>query len=205
MALESSAPPPPLVLLHGLWDTPKLFDPLESLLRQRRPDLELFSPHLRHGLGQVPIRELAATLAECLTARFGPDTPVDVLGFSMGGVVGRTWLQEWQGHLRTRRFVSLGSPQQGTLTAQLVPHGLLAGIADLKVGSPLLRDLQRQGYLLAQLSCHSLYTPTDLTVVPGWRAVLPCGSRMALPVFSHRQLICDPRALDPLALLLLKP
>ena len=192
------------MLLHGLWDKPRLFDPLEAMLRSRCPKLELFIPHLPHGVGQVPIRTLAAELAERITARFGHDAELDLMGFSMGGVVARTWLQEWRGHQRTRRFVSLGSPQQGTLAAQSVPSALLPGIADMKVGSPLLRDLRRQGYLLAKLRCHSLYTPTDLTVVPGWRAVLPYGSRQALPVFSHRQLIRDPRALEPLAELLLR-
>ena len=204
-ALEPSCRPlTPLVLVHGLWDTPKLFDRLEAMLRQRRPAMELFSPPLPHGLGQVPLRELAAQLAERITTRFGPDTSLDLLGFSMGGVVGRIWLQEWQGYHRTRRFISLGSPQQGTLTAQTVPQALFPGIADMKVGSSLLRDLRRQDQLLATLSCHSFYTPTDLTVVPGWRAVLPYGTHQALPVFSHRQLIRDPRALEPLVAFLLQ-
>jgi triacylglycerol lipase len=195
----------PLVLVHGLWDTPKLFDRLEALWRQRRPDGQLLSANLPHGLGQVPIRELAAQLEEQITARFGTEMPIDLLGFSMGGVVARTWLQERQGYQRTRRFISVGSPQQGTLAAQPVPQALFPGIADMKVGSPLLRDLGRQGHRLANLSCHSFYTPTDLTVVPGWRAVLPYGTRQALPVFSHRQLIRDPRALEPLVALLLHP
>ena len=194
---------PPLVLLHGLWDTPRLFGRLETALLDRHPQLEIYAPHLPHRLGAVPIRELAAQLAALLDARFGPDMPLDLFGFSMGGVVARTWLQEQGGHRRTRRFICLGSPQQGTLAAQLVPRPLLAGIADMKIGSRLLRQLRRDGDLLQGLECHSFYTPTDLTVMPGWRAVLPVGSRRALPVLTHRQLITHPRAIRRLVDLIL--
>lgn len=196
---------PPLVLIHGLWDTPRLFARLEQRLRSRCPELELYAPHLPHRLGTVPIRALADQLAGLINARFGGSTPIDLFGFSMGGVVGRTWLQLHGGHRRTRRFVCLGSPQQGTLMAQWVPSVPLAGIADMKIGSPLLRQLHRDRSLLERIDCYSAYTSTDITVFPGWRAVLPVGPRLALPVWTHRQLIVHPRALEPVAELLLAP
>jgi triacylglycerol lipase len=196
---------PPLVLIHGLWDTPRLFARLEQRLRSRSPELELYAPHLPHRLGAVSIRALADQLAGLIDARFGCHTPIDLFGFSMGGVVGRAWLQLHGGHRRTRRFVCLGSPQQGTLTAQLVPSALLPGIADMKIGSPLLRQLQRDRSRLELIECCSVYTRTDLTVFPGWRAVLPLGPRLPLPVWTHRQLITHPRALEPVADLLLAP
>jgi len=194
---------PPLVLLHGLWDTPRLFQRLERELLGRCPQLEIYAPHLPHGLGGTPIRVLAQQLAGLIEARFGSHTRLDLLGFSMGGVIGRTWLQELGGHRRCRRFVCLGSPQRGTLSAQFVPHALLAGIADMKIGSPLLRDLERGSGSLVGLDCHSLYCPTDITVFPGWWAVLPVGRRRALPVLTHRQLIAHPWAVRLLADLLL--
>ena len=176
----------PLLLIHGLWDTPRLFRRLEQTLLERNPNLQLFAPHLPHRLGATPIRQLAAQLDGLIQERFGPQTSVDLFGFSMGGVIARTWLQEWGGASRTRRFVCLGSPQQGTLTAQLIPRWPLAGIADMKIGSALLRDLDAGRDRLDPLQCVSLYSPTDITVFPGWRAVLPQGPRQALPVLTHR-------------------
>jgi triacylglycerol lipase len=75
----------------------------------------------------------------------------------------------------------------------------------MKIGSALLRDLERDQALLEPLECHSLFTATDITVFPGWRAVLPLGSRRAVPVLTHRQLIVHPRAIQLLADLLLAP
>jgi triacylglycerol lipase len=193
----------PLVLLHGLWDTPRLFRRLEEELLRRCPDLNLYAPHLPHHLGATPIRVLAAQLDGLIRGRFGDHAAIDLFGFSMGGLIGRTWLQEWEGHRRTRRFVCLGSPQQGTLTAQLMPHRWMAGIADMKLGSPLLRDLRRGQEQLKDVACVSLYSPTDITVFPGWRAVLPVGRRVAVPVFTHRQLILDPVAVQQVADVLL--
>ena len=195
----------PLLLIHGLWDTPRLFRRLEQTLLERNPNLPLFAPHLPHRLGATPIRQLAAQLDGLIQERFGPQTSVDLFGFSMGGVIARTWLQEWGGASRTRRFVCLGSPQQGTLMAQLIPRWPLAGTADMKIGSALLRDLDAGRDRLDPLQCVSLYSPTDITVFPGWRAVLPQGPRQALPVLTHRQLIAHPRATAAVADVLLAP
>ena len=193
----------PLVLVHGLWDTPRLFNRLQQKLGDRRAPLLI--PHRPHGLGDTSISELAHKLGHQIETAFGPETPIDLLGFSMGGLIGRTWIQLQGGHGRTRRFLSVGSPQQGTLTAQPWPRWPLASIADMKVGSPLLRQLNSNVSGLGGVECSSYYCNADLMVWPGWRAVLPVGSRQSLPVFTHKQLMSHPAALDPLVAELLRP
>ncbi|KMM17024.1 triacylglycerol lipase [Synechococcus sp. GFB01] len=196
-------PGPPLVLVHGLWDSPRQFRHLERTLDGRRQPLLV--PDLPHGLGGSPIEALADRLGSRIEAAFGPDAPIDLLGFSMGGVIARTWIQLLGGHRRTRRFLSVGSPQQGSLTALPWPRRLLAGIADMKPGSPLLQRLNGDLHALETIECSSYYCAADLMVVPGWRAVLPRGRRILLPVLTHRQLIRHPMALELLVADLLKP
>ncbi|WP_411870315.1 esterase/lipase family protein [Vulcanococcus limneticus] len=193
---------PPLVLLHGLMDSPRVFDRLRRHLGEQRQ--ELLVPDLPVRFGTTPVQELAEWLGRQIEAAFGPSRPVDLLGFSMGGVIGRTWIQLQGGYGRTRRFISLGSPQQGTLTAQPWPRKLLAGIADLKPGSPLLQRLDADLDSLRQVDCCSFYSGLDLMVLPGWSAVLPVGPRHQLPVLTHPQLVRDPQALAPLAQELLR-
>jgi triacylglycerol lipase len=194
---------PPLVLVHGLFDTPRVFEPLERRLGGRRAPLLL--PALPLHFGIAPIRTSAQRLAGHIEAAFGSSEPIDILGFSMGGVIARTWIQLMGGHARTRRFLSLGSPQQGTLTAQPWPRLPLAGIADLKLGSALLRQLNADLTPLLGIECCSYGTAVDLMVVPGWHGVLPIGPRRMLPVWSHRQLLRHPAALDPVVEELLRP
>ncbi|WP_255011628.1 triacylglycerol lipase [Cyanobium sp. Cruz-8D1] len=186
---------PPLVLVHGLFDTPRVFERLERRLAGRREPLLLPALPLRFGI--APIQTSAQRLADHIEAAFGGSETVDILGFSMGGVIARTWIQLMGGHARTRRFLSLGSPQQGTLTAQPWPRLLLAGVADLKLGSALLRQLNADLTPLQGIDCSSYGTATDLMVLPGWHGVLPIGPRRMLPVWSHQQLLRHPAALDP--------
>ena len=195
--------PPPLVLVHGLFDSPRLFDTLRRRLAGRRSPLLV--PHLPHALGSVPLDDLAALLGSHIEAAFGVEQPVDLMGFSMGGVIGRTWIQLRGGYRRTRRFTSVASPQQGTLVALPLPNWPLAGIADMKPGSDLLRRLAAGAHRLEAIECCSFYCPTDLTVFPGWQAVLPVGSCYPLPVFWHNRLMAEPGSLDPVVAELLRP
>lgn len=195
--------PPPLVLVHGLWDSPRLFWRLEQLLAGARDPLLV--PHLSHRLGATPLLELAERLGKAIEARFGAEEPIDLLGFSMGGVIGRCWLQLLGGEERTRRFISVASPQQGTITAQPWPAFLLGGIADMKPGSPLLRRLNEEPHALAGVDCLSFYTPTDQVVVPGWKAVLPFGPARPLPVRLHQNVLSAPASLEVLRRELLRP
>ena len=194
---------PPLVLVHGLLDSPAVFGPLLRALGGGRGDPLI--PALPLRLGLTPIETAAGELGRWIDAAYPGATPIDLLGFSIGGVIARTWIQHHGGHRRTRRFVSVGSPQQGTLTAWPWPRRLFRGLADLRHGSALLRALNGDLTTLAGIDCHSFYSALDLAVLPGWQAVLPIGERTLLPVATHPQLLRDPAAIEPLARELLRP
>ena len=187
----------PLVLVHGLWDTPHVFRRLRQHL-EPHPG-EILAPHLPHRLGCTPLFTLAQDLDQAIGARFGPDQPIDLLGFSMGAIIARTWIQLLGGHRRTRCFISLGSPQHGTLLAQPWPRVLLPGVADMKIGSALLRRLNADVSTLGRIDCMSFYCPLDLMVIPAWTGVLPIGPKRTLPVLNHRQLIQSTRSLELVA------
>jgi triacylglycerol lipase len=81
----------------------------------------------------------------------------------------------------------------------------LAGVADMKLGSRLLRQLNDNVDALRSVDCASFFCTADLMVWPGWRAVLPVGPRQSVPVLTHQQLMRDPAALDALVAELLRP
>jgi triacylglycerol lipase len=165
----------------------------------------LLIPSLPLRLGRTSIEDAAEFLSSHIEAAFGREEVIDLLGFSIGGVIGRCWLQLGEGHQRTRRFLSVGSPQQGTLTALPWPGRIFRGLADLRWGSDLLQRLNGDLEDLRRVECHSFYSALDLVVLPGWSAVLPVGARTLLPVLTHPQLLRDPAALRPLARELLRP
>ena len=130
---------PPIICIHGLWDDSRIFKKLIATIDSR--NLLLLTPTLPHKLGRTSIKKLAYDLDAYVLKNCGSEAEVDVLGFSMGGLISRFWIQELGGVNRVRRFLSVGSPHNGTLTAQLIPSWLFSGIAEMKRGSDFLNDL----------------------------------------------------------------
>ena len=184
----------PIILIHGLWNTSAIFNNL--LKRLDYYDVEYYAPTLEHFFGRISIIDLAESLDELITKKYGNEREIDILGFSMGGIIARYWINKFNGYLKTNRFISIGSPHRGTLTAQLVPKNLFKGISEMKIGSFLLKELSEYDYLLKKIECISFYTKWDLMVFPGWRANLPVGRKYSLNIYKHKNLVRNPIAID---------
>ncbi len=187
----------PIFFIHGLWNNPKLF---EKLIRKiKADDYQLYRPYLPHKFGKTSLRRLARDLDSKIEELVGPEIEIDIVGFSMGGLISRLWLQDHNGYLRTKRFVSIGTPHFGTYTAQVVPSSFMPGIAEMKRGSSLLTQLNNDLTTLENVECISFFTQWDLMSFPGWQAKLPIGDSYHLPVLTHKELIKNSISLDILA------
>ena len=184
----------PIFLVHGLWNNPKLFEKLIKKIKE--DDYELYRPHLPHRFGKTSLKDLARALDSKIEELVGPEVEVDIVGFSMGGLISRLWLQNHGGFLRTKRFFSIGTPHFGTYTAQMIPSFFMPGIADMKRGSRLLSQLNNDLTSLEQVECISFFTKWDLMTFPGWQAKLSIGESYQLPVLTHKELITNSISLD---------
>ena len=110
------------------------------------------------------IVELTKLLNSLILEKYGLEKELDILGFSMGGIIGRYWIKKFNGYKRTRQFITVGSPHNGTLASQLVPKYPFRGISEMKISSFLLRDLSKYDYLLKSINCISFFTYWDLMV-----------------------------------------
>ena len=184
----------PLILIHGLWNTSSIFSSLTSKLD--RNGIEHFAPTLKHAYGRTSIVQLTNLFDELILERYGSEKKIDILGFSMGGIIGRYWIKKFSGYKRTGRFLTIGSPHNGTIAAQLVPNYPFKGISEMKINSLLLKDLSSYDYLLKNIKCISFFTYWDLMVFPGWRANLNSGEKISLNIYKHRNLIRNPAAVE---------
>src|SRR5262245_49996776 len=135
---------PPVLLIHGYFATRGSLHLLERHLAMR--GLIVMS----YPLGPVPvnvgdIRDSAGLIArkvESIVAQTGI-ARVDIVGHSMGGLVGLDYLKRLGGRHRVRRLVMLGTPAQGTWSALLGLVTAPLGLASLQLlpGSPFLREL----------------------------------------------------------------
>ena len=117
----------PIILIHGLWNTADIFSSITSKLDEI--GVEYFAPTLEHEYGMTSIVELANLLNDLILEKYGYEKELDILGFSMGGIIGRYWIKKFNGYKRTRQFITVGSPHNGTLASQLVPKYPFKGIS----------------------------------------------------------------------------
>ena len=181
-------------MIHGLWNTSAIFNSLLKKLDYY--DIEYYAPTLEHCFGRISIIDLAESLDVLITKKYGDESEIDILGFSMGGIIARYWIKKFNGYLKTRKFISIGSPHHGTLTAQLVPKKFFKGISEMKINSSLLRELSNNDYLLKDIDCISFYTRWDFMVFPGWRAILPIGRKFNLNIYKHKNLVRNSIAIE---------
>ena len=151
---------------------------------------------IRDRYGMTSIVELTNLLNELILEKYGDEEELDILGFSMGGIIGRYWIKKLNGYKRTRRFITIGSPHKGTLASHLIPKYPFKGISEMKINSLLLRDLSRSDYLLKGIYCISFFTYWDLMVFPGWRASLNSGEKIPLKIYKHKNMVRNPDAVD---------
>ena len=184
----------PIILIHGLWNTADIFSSITLKLDQL--GIEYFAPTLNHQCGMTSIVELAKLLNDLILEKYGLEKKLDILGFSMGGIIGRYWIKKFNGYKRTRSFITVGSPHNGTLASQLIPKYPFRGISEMKINSLLLRDLSNYDYLLNGINCISFFTYWDLMVFPGWRANLNSGEKISLEIYKHKNLVRNPIAVE---------
>src|SRR3954465_15810749 len=143
---ESAGPAPgrpPVLLIHGYLATRGSLHLLERHLVQRGHVVMSYPLGAIFNLGDI--RDSAGLIArkvESLVAQTGV-TRVDIVGHSMGGLVGLYYLKRLGGRHRGRRLVMMGTPAQGTWSALLGLFTAPLGLASLQLlpGSPFLREL----------------------------------------------------------------
>lgn len=185
MAGQSSEKRNPVILVHGFMDTAAKMQPLARALRQQ--GWTVFTPTLKPSWGQATIEELAGQLATFIDANLPHHARFDLVGFSMGGIVSRYYLQRLGGLKRVDRFVAISVPQHGTWLASLCPAKLFRwpGVAQLRPHSLLLNDLNNDAAMFRRTEFTTLWTPFDLMIVPASSSRLPFGHEKKMWVILH--------------------
>lgn len=195
---------PPVLLVHGIWNTGAAFARLARELQRRERLLDAID--LLPNDGSVALEQLAMQLEPAVRRllQASDAAKIDVVGFSMGALVTRYWLQQLGGKHLTRRYVSISGPHAGTRLAQFSKH---PGIAQMRPGNPWLQNLAQDPSPFGSVEVHTLRTPFDLMIVPSSSCgSLPnCKSQTTLPVLLHRWMLTDPRAISRVAAILDAP
>src|SRR5580765_8368598 len=195
---------PPVLLIHGYLATRGSLHLLETHLTMR--GLIVMSYPLGGPINIGDIRDSAGLIArkvESIVAQTGI-ARVDIVGHSMGGLVGLDYLKRLGGRHRVRRLVMLGTPAQGTWSALFGLVTAPLGLASLQLlpGSPFLRELAERplpkgAEVVSIGAVRDWLAPLSSTVLDGVRHI-------ALPT-GHSGLLVDGEVADVVSRLLLAP
>lgn len=103
--------------MHGIWDDGARFDVMRRALERRGHTVRAID--LRPNDGSVSVEHMAEQVDAAARAL---GSAIDLVGFSMGALVSRFWIQRGEGRARVRRFVSISGPHHGTATAYALPR-----------------------------------------------------------------------------------
>lgn len=178
----------PVILIPGWLDNAEKMNAMNAFLCGQGFTAETVSPQPSDG--SVPLETLATQALEEINARIGAEAVFDYVGFSMGGIIGRVIVHWLVAKHRIRRFVTISSPHQGVIGANIA-------------WQPALRQMHRGSSFMQELNAHladletipflSIWTPLDLTVIPANSSVLPVGRAQRIINPAHALMVSDPR------------
>lgn len=150
---------PPVLLIHGFLGTRGAMFPLE--LRLKRDGFTVFSINLG-PLNIGDIRKSAFRIHSKIQRilREVDLDKIDVIGHSMGGLIGLYYIKKFSGHQFVRKLITLGTPHDGTWVA-------LAGVAALGLLSPSTWQLLPNNFFLQELKADPLPPHVDYYSVAG--------------------------------------
>ena len=190
VSATEATPRNPVLLIHGIKDDARKMEPMARYLRAQGWDAKTMS--YRPNWGQKGLEELARQVAQFVAENYAPGEKIDLVAFSMGGLVSRYYLQRLGGLDRVQRYVTISAPHRGTLLAYLIPN---PGCRQMRFGSAFLRDLESDADRLAQLEFTTIWTPLDAIIVPPRSSVMPQARSERLVIALHPLMVWQGRSL----------
>ncbi len=175
-----------VVLVHGFLETGSAFGYLKRRLEKQ--GVQCLVPKLDPNDGRGGLEHVAEKLKRDIDKAYGPDQSICVIGFSMGGIVSRYYLQNLGGAARCEKFFTLSSPHNGTVAAWIYPT---KGAAEMRPGSAFLAQLHDSQSTLGKMPVVSYRTPLDLIILPATSSVWDRAENLEYTVLMHPLMITD--------------
>jgi len=197
---SSRIPASRVVLVHGIFQNDwRCFGFLRKDLEKR--GVECLVPSLKPADGRDGLPVMAEQLRREIEQRFGNERVV-VIGFSMGGLISRYYLQELGGAKRCDGFFTISTPHHGTKMAQLF-YG--EGARQMRPGSEFLERLEATENQLGNMPVVSYRTPADLVIRPTASSEWDRAENLSIPCPLHPMMTFSPRVRQDILARLVPP
>jgi len=174
----------PVLLVHGFLRTARSMKRMQRWLEQRGWKVSVLT--LSPSDGSLSLTRLAEQIAAYIAENCPPDCRIDLIGYSMGGLVCRDYVQRLNGAARVDRLITISTPHHGTRLAYLSPR---PGCREMRPASSFLNSLNHSIRSLERLDFTSIWTPFDLMILPASSSRIPVGRECKRWVMAHPLMI----------------
>lgn len=181
----------PVLLIHGINDTAAVFRKMSANLTQL--GWPVYSLDLFPSNGDLGLEKLAEQVANYVAKRIPPEQPFNLVGFSMGGIVSRYYVQRLGGLNRVQRLIAISSPHNGTWMGYFRQN---QGCKQMRPNSEFLQDLNRDAAMLERLNFTSIWSPLDLMILPAKSSQMKVGKEAVTRVPLHPWMLTDVKSLN---------
>ncbi|MGZ8190116.1 MAG: esterase/lipase family protein [Methylococcaceae bacterium] len=171
-----------VVLVHGIHDTSAKFKTMKAAFE--KAGFPCIVPSLTPKNGSKGLEYLARQLKDIIDA--DPDisnkSKICLVGFSMGALISRYYLQELDGFKIVRQFFSISGPHHGSLWAYL---SFSLGARQMRPNSDFIQMLNQSSNRLYELEIYSYWTPFDLMILPATSSIWDMAENISVNILCH--------------------
>jgi triacylglycerol lipase len=190
-AFTAEAAPIPtrrVVMVHGIFqDEWRCFGRLRRELEAN--GVECVCPSLKPADARAGLPKLAEQLKNAVDAKWKKNERFVLIGFSMGGLIGRHYLQELGGADRCDGIFTVATPHYGTRMAWMW-YG--EGAHQMRPGSDFLAHLAATEHRLGNIPAVTYRTCADLMIVPSQSCNWNRAENVTVSCPIHALMSCDP-------------
>lgn len=175
-----------IILVHGIFDNGRLFNHMVNFLE--KAGHKCYVPALKPIDAQHGIADLSFKLSQFIADAVGETEKFVLVGFSMGCLISRYYLQELDGVKQCLAFYAISGPHRGSLMAYFY---FGRGAMDMRPGSDFLAQLKASESKLASMPLFAYRTPFDLMILPSSSSHWGIAHNYVTNVVIHRYMLRD--------------
>ena len=176
---------PNIILVHGILNQGRMFWKMAQHLA--KCGFQVYAPDLKPNTAITSLTLLSEQLSRYIQNNLSTNSSYHLLGFSMGGLISRHYLQTYADIHRVQSFTTLSSPHKGTLNAWLLP---LKGWKEMRPNSLFLQQLSANDHRIASyLRPLSLWTPFDLVILPANSSIWDIATNESFHIPIHTSML----------------
>jgi pimeloyl-ACP methyl ester carboxylesterase len=183
-----SEPARHVVLVPGIWDTAGTLRKMARALETA--GLRATIVPLAPNNGRIRLDTLAMQVRDAVATHVPDHERFSIIGFSMGGLVARSYLRQFGAPARIATFVSISSPHRGTWLAWFSGA---PGVRDMRPGSAFLEAIDADAARYHATRWITVRTPLDLMILPSESSSLPWARNDSVLVLMHPLMVLDGR------------